>query len=167
MPFADTFLPEFDNEMRITRTMLERVPFDGDATKPNPKSRTLVELASHIANVTHFGSLIAETEERDFSTPGAAPPATYEGSTELLDTFDRNVAASRAAIESLDESKLGDKWTLRRGEKVMISLPKAAAFRALLMSHLIHHRGQLSAYLRLNDIPHPPIYGPTAEMMPT
>ena len=90
--------------------------------------------------------------------------ATYDSTAELLKTFDANVAASRAAIQGLDESTLGDTFTLRRGDKVVIALLRAAALRVLLMNHTIHHRGQLSAYFRLNDVTHPPIYGPNAEM---
>ena len=164
MRFADTLLPEFDNEMRITRTLLERIPFDHTDTKPNPKSRTLIELASHIANVTRFGAMIVSADERDFAASGPPIVTEYPDSEALLGAFDANVAASRAAIAAIDDSKLGDTWTLRNGANVIIAMPRAAALRALLLSHTIHHRGQLSAYLRLNDIPHPPIYGPTADM---
>jgi uncharacterized damage-inducible protein DinB len=164
MKFADTFLPEFDNEMRITRTLLEVIPFDQADTKPNPKSRTLIELASHIANLTRFGAMIGSADERDFSAPGPPIVNAYPDSESLLGAFDTNVVASRAAIAAIDDSKLGDMWSLRNGANVIIAMPRAAALRALLISHLIHHRGQLSAYLRLNDIPHPPIYGPTADM---
>ena len=164
MRFADVLLPEFDNETKITRTMLERVPFGSDINKPNMKSRTMHELAAHIANLARFGDLIVNANERNFQALGAIAPSTYASSQELLDVYDRNVAASRKAIESIDESKLGDTWSIKNGDKVIIAMPRAAALRALLMSHMIHHRGQLSAYFRLNDVPHPPIYGPTAEM---
>jgi len=164
MSFADALLPEFDNEMKTTRAMLERVPFGADTTKPNTKSRTLHELASHIANIVRFGEIAANSNERDFSAPGALPPQLYNSSEELLKVFDTNVAASRAAIEKLDDSRMGDTFTLRRGQQVMFAVPRATALRTLLMSHVIHHRGQLSAYFRLNEVPHPPIYGPTAEM---
>jgi len=165
MRFADTLLPEFDNEMRITRSMLERIPFDKSVTKPNEKSRTLIELGSHIANITRFGSLVVESEERDFQK-GPAIPQAYDSLDTLLAVFDKNVAASRAAIQNLPDEKLNDPWTLRNGETVIARMPRAAALRGFLMSHVIHHRGQLSAYFRLNNIPHPSIYGPTAEMMP-
>lgn len=164
MRYAETLLAEFDNEMKITRALLEQVPFGKDATKPGDKSRTLHELAAHIANIVRFGDLAISADERDFSAPGAAMPATYGSSEELLKVFDANVAASRKAIQGLDESKLGDTFTLRRGATVVAALPRAAALRVLLMNHTIHHRGQLSAYFRLNDVKHPPIYGPNAEM---
>ena len=164
MRYADTLLAEFDNEMKTTRAMLEQVPYGKDATKPGNKSRTMHELAAHIANIARFGDLVIGANERDVSAPGAAMPATFDSSEALLKTFDANAAASRTAIQGLDESTLGDTFTLRRGETVMIALPRAAALRVLLMNHTIHHRGQLSAYFRLNDVTHPPIYGPNAEM---
>ena len=164
MSFSDTLLPEFDNEMRITRTLLERIPFDQADTKPNPKSRTLIELASHMVNLTRFGQMIVSADERDFGAPGPPIIQEYPDSQALLAAFDANVAASRAAIAAIDDSKIGDTWTLRNGAHVIMAMPRAAALRGLLMSHMIHHRGQLSAYLRLNNIPHPPIYGPTADM---
>ena len=164
MSYADTLLPEFDQEMKTTRTMLERVPYGAESTKPNVKSRTMHELASHLANVARFGDLIVNNSERDFAVPGSMPPAVYDSRDELLKVFDTNVAASRKAIQSIDEGTLGETWTIRNGSHVLIALPRAAALRALLVSHTIHHRGQLSAYFRLNDVPHPSIYGPTAEM---
>ena len=164
MRYAETLLAEFDNEMKTTRTMLEQVPFGAEATKPGNKSRTMHELAAHIANIVRFGDLAIGANERDVSAPGAAMPATYGSAAELLKTFDANVAASRAAIQELDEKTLGDTFTLRSGEKVILALPRAAVLRVLLMNHTIHHRGQLSAYFRLNGVTHPPIYGPNAEM---
>lgn len=164
MRYTETLLSEFDNEMKTTRTMLEQVPYGTVASKPGNKSRTMHELAAHIANIVSFGDLVIGADERDSSARGAAFPATYDSREDLLKAFDTNVAASRAAIEALDESTLGDTFTLRRGETVIIALPRAAALRVLLMNHAIHHRGQLSAYFRLNDVKHPPIYGPNAEM---
>lgn len=164
MSYADTLLAEFDSEMKTTRAMLEQVPYGKDATKPGTKSRTMHELAGHIANIARFGDMIIGADERDSSAPGAAMPVTYDSSEALLKAFDANFAASRAAIQRLDESKLRNTFTLRRGQTVIVALPRAAALRVLLMNHLIHHRGQLSAYFRLNDVTHPPIYGPNAEM---
>ena len=148
MRFAETLLAEFDTEMKTTRTMLEQLPSGTTATKPGDKSRTMHELAAHIANIVRFGDLAIGADERDFSAPGAAMPAAYDSTEALLKAFDANVAASRAAIQGLDEATLGDTFTLRRGETVVIALPRAAALRVLLMNHTIHHRGQLSAYLR-------------------
>ena len=137
MRFADTLLPEFDNEMRITRTLLERIPFDHTDTKPNPKSRTLIELASHIANIGGFGAMIVNADERDFAAPGPPIVTEYPDSAALLGAFDANVIASRAAIAAIDDSKLGDTWSLRNGANVIVAMPRAAALRALLLSHTI------------------------------
>ena len=164
MRYAEILLAEFDNEMKTTRTMLVQVPYGTTGTKPGNKSRTMQELAAHIANIVRFGDIVISANERDYAAPGAAMPTTYNTSAEMLKTFDANAAASRAAIQRLDESTLDDTFTLRGGEKVMMALPRASALRVLLMNHTIHHRGQLSAYFRLNDVTHPPIYGPNAEM---
>lgn len=161
MAFTDAFLPEFDQEMKTTRSLLERVPLDKAAWKPHTKSTSLGALASHIANLAAFGEMIVTQKGRDFMHFVPTPDAAT--SDELLKRFDANVAKSRAAIAGLQESSLGDTWTLQRGDHVIFALPRAAVLRTLLMNHIIHHRGQLSVYLRENDVPLPSIYGPTAD----
>lgn len=165
MAFADTFLPEFDQEMKTTRSLLERVPFSNASWKPHTKSTALGALASHLTNLSGFGVMIANQDGRDFSKAGPEGPGgkQYSSTEDLLSTFDANVAASRKAIAALPDSKLGDTWTLQNGSHVIFALPRAAVLRTLLMNHIIHHRGQLSVYLRLNDVPLPSIYGPTAD----
>jgi uncharacterized damage-inducible protein DinB len=165
MAFADTFIPEFDHEMATTRALLERVPFDNAAWKPHAKSTGLGSLASHIANLAGFGEMIVTTEERDFAPANGqrVQPAVFTSTQELLAAFDANVQKSRAAIQGLADDKLGVAWTLRAGDHVVFTLPRAAVLRSMLMNHIIHHRGQLSVYLRLNDVPLPSIYGPTAD----
>lgn len=161
MAFADTFLPEFDNEMKTTRNLLERVPFENAAWKPHDKSTGLGSLASHIANLAGFGDMIVNTEERNFG--GDQRPKVFGNTTDLLSAFDDNVAKSRTAIARMTDDKLGNPWTLRAGDHVIFTLPRGAVLRTLLMNHIIHHRGQLSVYLRLNNVPLPSIYGPTAD----
>jgi uncharacterized damage-inducible protein DinB len=161
MAFADTFLPEFDHEMKTTRSLLERVPFDNAAWKPHQKSTGLGDLASHLANLAGFGDMIVNNDERNFGD-GRRPPV-FENTQDLLAAFDANVAKSRTALQNLSDDKLGTPWTLRAGEHVILQMPRAAVLRSLLMNHIIHHRGQLSVYLRLNDVPLPSIYGPTAD----
>jgi uncharacterized damage-inducible protein DinB len=165
MAFADNFLPEFDHEMTTTRSLLERVPFEHAAWKPHAKSTGLGDLASHIANLAGFGDMIVNAEFRDFIGPDGQPqrPMVYDNTTDLLAAFDANVAKSRSAIQGLPDDKLGTPWTLRAGSQVIFTLPRAAVLRSMLMNHMIHHRGQLSVYLRLNDVPLPSIYGPTAD----
>ncbi len=165
MSFADTLLPEFDQEMKTTRALLERVPLDRADWKPHPRSTALGALASHLATLAGFGVMISNKTEVNVAPAGAPPrtPAVYKNTQELLDAFDANVTASREAIRQLPESDLTTMWTLRAGERVVFSLPRAVVFRTMLMNHTVHHRGQLSVYLRLNDVPLPSIYGPTAD----
>jgi uncharacterized damage-inducible protein DinB len=161
MAFKDALLPEFIQEMKTTRALLERVPLDKSAFKPHAKSTALGALASHLANLAGFGEMIVKQPERDFSNWKPLPDAA--STAELLERFDANVAKSRAAIETLDDKDIGTPWTLRNGEHVIFTLPRGAVLRTLLMNHMIHHRGQLSVYLRLNEVPLPSIYGPTAD----
>ena len=161
MAFADTFLPEFDHEMKTTRSLLERVPFGNAAWKPHAKSTGLGALASHIANLSGFGDLIVNNDERNFG--GDQRPKVFDNTADLLAAFDDGVSRSRSAIQGLGDDKLGTPWTLRAGDHVIFTLPRAAVLRSMLMNHIIHHRGQLSVYLRLNDVPLPSIYGPTAD----
>ena len=165
MSFADTFLPEFDQEMKTTRSLLERVPTENLAWKPHAKSTALGALASHIANLAGFGTVIVTQTELNFAPKRAAPrvPVQFHSREELLNGFDANVKESRDAISTLADADLGVTWALRNGEHTIFALPRAAVLRTFLMNHIIHHRGQLSVYQRLNDVPLPSIYGPTAD----
>ncbi len=165
MAFADSFLPEFDNEMKTTRSLLERVPFDNPTWKPHTKSTDLGSLASHVANLVGFTIPIASSNALDFSNPEAAKfvSMSYANNAELLNAFDANVSAARQAITKLADADLMTSWELKNGEHVVLSIPRVAALRSFMMNHIIHHRGQLSVYLRLNNVPLPSIYGPTAD----
>lgn len=166
MPIAASLLPEFDHEMQTTRSLLERVPESKAAWKPHAKSMSLGELASHIANLAGWGRWIVAQSELDFAPPGGTPlqlPRFQDGG-ELLTRFDANVAGTRAAIERANDEDLARPWTLKNGGRTIFTLPRVAALRGFMMNHSIHHRGQLSVYLRLNDVPLPSIYGPTADM---
>ncbi|MDB4874971.1 MAG: DinB family protein [Gemmatimonadetes bacterium] len=165
MSFADAFLPEFDQEMKTTRSLLERVPFDSPGWKPHTKSTSLAGLASHVANLAGFGAMIASQPEVDMGSPDAAARSQpqYANSADLLAAFDTKAKTARDAIASLADADTMTPWTLRMGDHVIVSLPRAAALRTLMMNHIIHHRGQLSVYLRLNDVLLPSIYGPTAD----
>jgi uncharacterized damage-inducible protein DinB len=162
MAFADQFLPEYDNEMKTTRSLLERVPFDNASWKPHAKSTDLGGLASHVANLAGFGIGIAAADVMDMAAPGRARPR-FTSTEQVLSAFDENVAKTREAISNMADADLATMWTLRAGDQVILTLPRVAALRALMMNHMIHHRGQLSVYLRLNDVPLPSIYGPTAD----
>jgi uncharacterized damage-inducible protein DinB len=156
---------ELDHEMALTRRVLERVPEHAFDWKPHEKSSSLGSLATHLARLPHWGADIVERSEYDFATAPApaAPPATR---AELLAAFDAHVADARRAIEARSEAELDAPWVLKRGGHTVLSMPRITAVRQLLIHHMIHHRGQMTVYLRLQGVPLPPIYGPTADERP-
>ena len=165
MPINQALLPEFDHEMSNTRKALERVPEDKFGWKPHEKSMTMGRLATHIAELNGWVPTTFEVESFDFAPPGAPPyePKTAASRAELLNLFDKNVAAARAAIGGAGDAQMMTPWTLLNGGKTVFSLPRIAVLRGMVMNHGIHHRGQLAVYLRLNDIPVPALYGPSAD----
>lgn len=165
MNVSQTLLPEFDHEMRTTRAVLARVPERDADWRPHPKSMTLGQLASHVTNIVRLGAGVFELPELDLASADAARYAApkFETAAGLLEQFDANAALARAALSAARDEDMRTVWTLRSGEHKILALPRAAAYRSFVLSHLIHHRGQLSVYLRLRDVPLPPIYGPTAD----
>lgn len=161
MAFKDAFLPEFDSEMVKTRKCLERVPEEKFAWKPHEKSAPLGRLASHIATLPGFATTALTTDSLDVAPP--RPMLNASTRQELLDAFDKNVAEGRAAIEGASDESLRQTWSLLAAGKPIFSLPRAHVLRTFMLSHLIHHRAQLGVYLRLNDVPVPSIYGPSAD----
>ena len=164
MAIKDSLLPEFDHEMGSTRRLLERVPHGDFAWRPHEKSFTMGELAAHIANLPNWAVLTCEQTifELDAIAEQARPtvPAT---SIELLQRFDANVQAARRKIDEQTDAALVAPWTLKQGGHEMFTMPRVAVLRSFVMNHLIHHRGQMTVYLRLRNIPLPSIYGPTAD----
>jgi uncharacterized damage-inducible protein DinB len=162
MKLSETLLPEFNQEMATTRKLLERVPDDRLDWQPHDKSMSLGRLATHLAEVPALAALIIHRESFDIAAGGGSgqKPTSRQ---EIVDLFDANVRNTRAAIESAENDALLQPWTLQKGDHVVFTLPRVAALRALVLSHTIHHRGQLSVYLRLNDVPVPSVYGPTAD----
>lgn len=163
---ADMFLPELDHEMGTTRRVLERVPDGHMEWRPHPKSMTLGRLATHIAELPSFADRILRHES--FNIAPQAGETTYRPQTlatrqEILDLFDRNVAAARELIAGTDDAAFGQTWSFLRGDQAIFILPRVAVVRSMMFSHVIHHRGQLTVYLRLNDVPLPSVYGPTAD----
>lgn len=161
MSINETLLPEFDQEMASTRKILDSVPEDKFAWKPHAKSMSLDRLASHIAEMPGWGIMIIDQDKLDM-TPGQKP---FVASTkaELLEALDKNVAAARAAIAGASDEHLTRIWTFSFAGHTIFALPRIAALRTMVMSHVIHHRGQLSVYLRLIDVPVPGMYGPSAD----
>jgi uncharacterized damage-inducible protein DinB len=163
MTIAETLLPEFDQEMATTRRVLERVPTDKGPWKPHPKSFSLGHLAQLVSGMPGW---IANTlTEPDLDLAGY-PGYSYEKTEDLIASFDEHVAAARKAIVASRDTDYQKSWSLRHGERVIFTQPRGPVVRTHI-NHLVHHRGQLTVYLRLIDVPVPSIYGPTAdEKMP-
>lgn len=159
MSQSAALLPEFDDEMRITRRLLERVPSDKPDWKPHPKSFSLAHLAQLVARMPGWNTLTIREDALDLSK-GAG--YTNQSTAELLALFDTNVREARAAIAEATDADLAKPWSLTMGDKVLMSMPRGVVVRQNI-NHLVHHRGQLSVYLRLLDVPLPSIYGPTAD----
>ena len=165
MPLRDALLPEFDHEMANTRKSLERVPEDKFGWKPHEKSGTMGWLSSHLSEIPAYVPVTLAQDSFDIAPQGEHLPPTKPAASrsELLDSFDKNVAAARAAISGAEDRVLMQPWSLLSGGKVVFTMPKIAVLRGFVMSHTIHHRAQLGIYLRLNDVPVPAIYGPSAD----
>jgi uncharacterized damage-inducible protein DinB len=161
MPLKDTLLAEFDHEMGTTRRVLERIPDAKFDWKPHEKSMTLGGLATHLSNLPNWGTTILSDMSYDLA---AGPPNLTQAFSraEVLAQFDSAIARTRSALDKTD-AELQSQWKLKRGDQELFSLPRSAAFRTFVLYHVVHHRGQLSVYLRLNDVPVPAIYGPTAD----
>ena len=165
MALSEALLPEFDHEMANTRKTLERVPEAKFGWKPHEKSSPMGNLANHVANLPTWAVIAVNQDSIDIAPVGEEPQRAPEAKTTdgLLQNFDSAVAAGRAAIAGASDEQLFKPWTLLSGGKTVLTLPKIAVLRGFVMNHLIHHRAQLGVYLRLNDIPVPSIYGPSAD----
>ena len=164
MGIKDGLLAEFDHEMATTRKLLERVPDDKLAWKPHAKSMSLVELATHVATLPAWGAVTLKESEIDF---GGQPPNTAATSrADLLARFDNNVSETRSALTSRSDAEMMAPWSLKQNGQKLFTMPKATVWRGFVLNHLVHHRGQLSVYLRLNDVPVPAMYGPSADEAP-
>ncbi|HEY5617490.1 MAG TPA: DinB family protein [Vicinamibacterales bacterium] len=161
MAIVDALLPEFDHEMTRTRKVLERVPEERFDWKPHQKSFSLGALAMHVATLPTWGTETLTRSEIDVGNNPA--PAATPSKSDLLAAFDRNVAQARAALAGRTDAELTAMWSLKRNGKVVFSMPKTTVLRSLVLSHLIHHRAQLTVYLRLLDVPVPAMYGPSAD----
>jgi len=165
MGVSAEFLPEFDVEMATARRTLERIPEDKLAWKPHEKSMTLGRLAGHIAELPGMGVSVMTTDGFDVANRGETgrKPTVAESQKHVLEVFDKNVAAARAAAASASDEQWAKKWKLHMGEKTFYEGPRIGAMRRMMMSHIVHHRAQLGVYLRLNDVAVPSVYGPSAD----
>jgi uncharacterized damage-inducible protein DinB len=164
MSLVAALLPEYDHEMATTRRLLQRVP-EGDFTwKPDEKSRTLGELCGHLSDLPMWCGTVLDASSLDLEGLGdRLTPKSPESGAALLDEFDRRVGLARAGLVKSTDAELLAPWTLKSGTEEFFTLPRISAIRTLVMNHLIHHRGQLSVYLRLRGVAVPAIYGPTAD----
>lgn len=165
MPMIDAFLAELDHEAATTRRLLERVPEEKMEWQPHEKSMTLSRLSGHIAELPRWSGTVLQEDAFDLATAAErgwvpAQPAT---TAELLEIFDTAVAGFRTAAEGLDDARMKETWKLVRGERTLLEMPRAVGVRSFILNHMIHHRGQLSVYLRLLGVPLPSIYGPSAD----
>jgi uncharacterized damage-inducible protein DinB len=162
MNLIDLVLSELAHEAGTTRRLLERVPAQRLTWAPHKKSMTLGRLATHIAELPGWVGSIVEKDEFDIGTSGYVPP-TLATVGEIVAMFDKNVAMATESLKRQGNDRLLANWQFKKSGQVMMQMPRLAMIRSFLMNHLIHHRGQLSVYLRLQDVPLPSIYGPTAD----
>ena len=165
MTIAETLLAEFDQEQANTRKVLSRVPDGRFDFRPHPKSFPMGELASHIANLQGWTVEVMSADSFDYAPPGQPPAPQPEAHTQaqLLETFDRNLALGRAALAAATDERFYQPWSLLGGGAAVFTMPRIAVVRAFVLNHTIHHRAQLGVYLRLNDVPVPGVYGPSAD----
>jgi uncharacterized damage-inducible protein DinB len=165
MKISEILLSEFDQEMTNTRSMLERVPLLQAEYKPHAKSMTLGRLSGHIAELAGWGAIIISQDALDLTPMVEAGHKGFAASSpdELLHVFDKGVAEVRNVLTQAEDPHFNQVWSIQLKGKTVFSLPRLSAFRIMFLNHLIHHRGQLGVYLRLNDIPLPALYGPSAD----
>jgi uncharacterized damage-inducible protein DinB len=164
MSITDALLPEYDHEMGTTRRLLERVPEEDFGWRPHDKSMSLGRLTGHLANIPTWCVAILEKSVFDLaSAAGDTRPGHPASRAALLEEFDAKVAAARARLAERSDAEMMAPWTLKSGGHEIFTLPRISAIRSFIMNHSIHHRGQLTVYLRLRNVPLPAIYGPTAD----
>jgi uncharacterized damage-inducible protein DinB len=165
MTYAETILPEFDQEMASTRKVLERVPEDKLDWRPHPKSNTIGWNANHLAEMPGWVVNTLGASSLDIAPPGGP---TYQSPKranrrEILEVFDKNVAAARKALSAAKDAEMDQGWSLLKGGQTLFTMPRRAVIRSFVINHIIHHRAILCVYLRLNDIPVPGMYGPSGD----
>jgi len=165
MALSEALLAEFDQEMGNTRKMLERVPDDKLDWKPHTKSMTVRQLALHLALFPSWVTEIFDRTSLDIAPPDQPPyePPVVNSRKEMIEIFDRDLSKARKGLEGASDRQLLENWTLLAGGKTIFAMPRIGAVRGMVMNHMIHHRAQLGVYLRLNDLPVPGFYGPSAD----
>jgi uncharacterized damage-inducible protein DinB len=163
LAIAELLLLELDREAVGTRRTLQRVPESREEWRPHPKSMRLGDLAGLVATLPSWVAAIIERNELDLEDPGRYGSRTIATNRELLAVFDRSLAEARTALAGTDDEHLMTSWRLRMGDTTLLEQPRHIAVRDGVFNHLVHHRGQLTVYLRLNERPVPALYGPSAD----
>jgi uncharacterized damage-inducible protein DinB len=165
MSYAETLLPEFDQEMASTRKVLERIPDDKLDWQAHPKSHTIGWNANHVADIPSWLVMVLTSPELDIAPVDGASYASPKltSSRAIVELFDKNVAAARKALAEVKDETVGEPWTLAQAGKPIFTMPRAAVIRSMVLNHMMHHRAHLCVYLRLNDLPVPGMYGPSGD----
>ena len=164
MPIADMLISELEREAKTTRRVLERVPQDKLAWKPHTKSMSLRQLAQHVATIPGNISGMAKLDGYDVEKFSEQP--ALESTAAIVAAFDASVAQAKADLAATDDAAMTKSWSFRMGGNPIMTVPRIGVYRGILLNHLYHHRGQLTVYLRLLDVPVPSIYGPSADENP-
>jgi uncharacterized damage-inducible protein DinB len=162
MGLNESLIAEYRQEAQTTRKLLERVPLDALGWKPHEKSMTMERLATHVTELYGWPRIVLTTDELDFLIMDHTPPP-IGAISDLLQLFDTSVAAALDLLKTQTDEQLLRNWKLRAGEKIFFEMPRISVLRLMVFNHSIHHRGQLSVYLRLRNVPLPSIYGPSAD----
>ncbi len=162
MSIAEAMIGEFTHESVGTRKMLERIPEDKLSWKPHEKSMTMGRLGGHLAEIPEWAATIVNDEVFDM-VAADYQPKELSSKKDILDYFDKNVEAFKEVLGGQSDEHLFKNWKLKQGDHVTLDMARAVCLRSFILSHLIHHRGQLGVYLRENDVPLPALYGPSAD----
>jgi uncharacterized damage-inducible protein DinB len=165
MTLAEMLLPELDHEVGVTRRLLSRVPEERHEWRPHTRSMSLGQFAMHTAHLLAWGTVTLQTQALDLddaATQAMAPPS-FTTTAALLEALDAEASRFRAALAAASDAEMLVAWTLQKDGGPVFTMPRVSVLRSMVLNHGIHHRGQLSVYLRLLDVPLPPMYGPTAD----
>lgn len=162
MPLNPLWIHEYNHESDNTRKILEKVPYEKGDWKPHEKSMPLERLARHVAEMGKWVSITLNQDELDFAK-GFIQTPKFSTTAELLQFFEEATQEAKMSLENSDDEKLNELWTMRNGDHIYFTMPRHTVLRNFAFNHLVHHRGQLSVYLRLLEVPLPGMYGPTAD----
>lgn len=165
MAISESILPEFDHEMGTTRKVLANLDDGKLGWKPHDKSMSMGDLATHLINIPGWAGMTLNADSFDLNPAGgeAYREPAITSKDQALELFDKKVAEARAAIAGASDEVMMQPWSLLSGGETIFTMPKVVVLRSFVLNHNVHHRGQMSVYLRLNDIPVPSIYGPSAD----